>query len=439
MEDNRKEKLVYVPMAVDMVHPGHLNIIKKASELGKVMVGLFTDAAIASYKRLPYMNYEQRKIVIENVKGVDIVVPQTSRDYEENLRKYKPDYMVHGTDWREGPLANVRAKAIEILAEWGGQLVEPEYTKGISSTSAHVHLKEIGTTPQLRLARLKRLLKAKKMIRIMEAHSALSALIVENTEVKKPGEAPRTFDGFWCSSLTSSTVKGKPDIELLDISQRTGLVNEIFEVTTKPMIFDCDTGGLTEHFVYTVRTLERLGVSAVIIEDKEGLKMNSLFGTDVKQTQASIKNFCNKIAYGKKAQVTNDFMIISRIESLILGNNDAIERAKAYIEAGADGILIHSKSDTADEIMSFAKEYNKFEKRVPLVVVPTTYSSVYESELEEMGVNVVIYANQLLRASYPAMLKTAKNILEYGRGYEVEKDIMTIKEILGILPNKCEL
>ncbi len=439
MEMNKKDKLVYVPMAVDMVHPGHLNIIKRASELGTVMVGLFTDAAIASYKRLPYMNYDQRKMVIENVKGVDIVVPQTSRDYEENLRRYKPAYMVHGTDWREGPLAKVRERAIEVLAEWGGQLVEPEYTKGISSTSAHVHLKEIGTTPQLRLARLKRLLNAKKMIRIMEAHSALSALIVENTEVKIPGEGPRTFDGFWCSSLTSSTVKGKPDIELLDISQRTGLVNEIFEVTTKPMIFDCDTGGLTEHFVYTVRTLERLGVSAVIIEDKEGLKMNSLFGTDVKQTQASIESFCSKIAHGKKAQVTDDFMIIARIESLILKQNDAITRAKAYIDAGADGILIHSKSNTCDEIRAFAQEYNKFEKRVPLVVVPTTYSSTHESELEEMGVNIVIYANHLLRASYPAMLKTAKTILEKGRAFEAEENIMSIKEILDILPNKCEI
>ena len=438
MENKNKEKLVYVPMAVDMVHPGHLNIIKKAAELGTVMVGLFTDAAIASYKRLPYMNYEQRKTVIENVKGVDIVVPQTTRDYEENLRKYKPDYMVHGTDWRKGPLANVRAKAIDVLAEWGGQLVEPEYTKGISSTSAHIHLKEIGTTPQLRLARLKRLINAKNMLKIMEVHSALSALIVENTEIKKPGEGPRSFDGFWSSSLTSSTIKGKPDIELVDISQRIGLVNEIFEVTTKPMIFDCDTGGLTEHFVYTVRTLERLGVSAAVIEDKEGLKMNSLFGTDVKQTQASIENFCDKIAHGKKAQVTEDFMIIARIESLILKKNDAVERARAYIDAGADGILIHSKADTADEIKSFAKEYNKFEKRVPLVVVPTTYSSAYESELEDIGVNIAIYANQLLRASYPAMLKTAQSILEYGRGFEAEKDIMSVKEILQILPNKCE-
>ena len=136
--------LVYVPMAVDIVHPGHINIIKKAAELGEVMVGLFTDEAISTYKNPPYMDYATRKIVIENIKGVSQVVPQLTRDYEENLRKYQPRYMVHGTDWREGPLADVRAKAIAVLAEWGGEIVEPEYTKNISSSMIKQKIKEDG-------------------------------------------------------------------------------------------------------------------------------------------------------------------------------------------------------------------------------------------------------------------------------------------------------
>ncbi len=437
---SEKEKLVYVPMAVDMVHPGHLNIIKVASGLGKVMVGLFTDEAIASYKRLPFMNYEQRKTVIESVKGVDMVVPQITPDYEENLRKYKPDFMVHGTDWREGPLKKVRQKAIDILAEWGGQMVEPEYTKGISSSSAHAHLKEIGTTPQIRLARLKRLLSVKKSIRVMEAHSGLSALLVEQSVYKEPGEPPREFDAFWLSSLTESTMHGKPDIELVDLSSRIRTVNDIFEITTKPIIYDGDTGGITEHFKYTVRTLERLGVSAIVIEDKIGLKQNSLFGNDAIQTQDSIEDFSYKIHTGKQAQVTQDFMIIARIESLILekGLDDALKRAEAYVKAGADGIMIHSRKDTPDEILEFCREYNKFEKRPPLVVVPTTYCQVFESELEAAGVNIIIYANQLLRAAYPAMKNTITSILKNGRALEAQQEYcMPVQDVLKILPNKC--
>ena len=435
----QKKKLVYVPMAVDFIHPGHLNIIKVAQELGEVMIGLFTDRAIASYKRLPFMSYEQRKAVIENVKGVDQVVMQETPDYEANLRKYKPDYMVHGTDWREGPLKDVRAKAIAILAEWGGQMVEPEYTKGISSTELHVHLREIGTTPQLRLAKLRRLLSVKNIVRVSEAHNALSALIVEKTEVKDPERGTQSFDAIWLSSLTESTAHGRPDIELVDLSSRLKTVNDIFEVTVKPMIFDGDTGGITEHFTYTVRTLERLGVSAVIIEDKTGLKMNSLFGTDVSQTQDSIEAFCNKISLGKKAQVTNDFMIIARIESLILkkGMEDALTRAFAYMKAGADGIMIHSKAEDQSEILQFCKEYQKFEKKVPLVVVPTTYCQIYEKELVEAGVNIVIYANHLLRAAYPAMVKAAESILRNERALEASNEhCMSVSEILKILPNK---
>jgi len=331
--EKRKKPLVYVGMSADLVHPGHLNIINEARKLGEVMIGLLTDKAIASYKRLPYMTYEQRKIVVENIKGVKYVVPQTTLDYVPNLRKYKPDFVVHGDDWKVGVQQKTRQRVVDVLKEWGGRLIEVPYTKGISSTQLNNVLKEVGTTPQIRMKRLRRLLESKKISRFLEAHNGISALIVENIKYEN-----KEFDGIWISSLTDSVAKGKPDIELPDLSDRISNINEILEVTTKPLIVDGDTGGKIEHFKHLVRTLERLGVSAVIIEDKIGLKKNSLFGTSVFQTQDSIKNFCKKIEEGKKAQVTSDFMIIARIESLILkkGMRDALKRARAYIKAGAD-------------------------------------------------------------------------------------------------------
>lgn len=427
--------MVYVGMSADLVHPGHLNIIKRAAELGEVTVGLLTDEAIASYKRLPFMTYEQRKTVIENIKGVSQVVPQETLDYIPNLCKYQPRYVVHGDDWKEGVQKKVRQAVIDKLAEWGGELVEVPYTKGISSTKLNAALKEIGTTPDIRRNKLKRLLDAKPLVRLLEVHSGLTGLIVENISVKKDGKTEE-FDGMWASSLTESTAKGKPDIEAVDVTSRMTSLNDVLEVTTKPIVYDADTGGKPEHFQFTVRTLERLGISAAIIEDKVGLKKNSLFGTDVCQTQDSIEDFCLKIKAGKTAQVTSDFMIIARIESLILakGQKDALERAAAYIAAGADGILIHSKAKTPDEIFEFCREYRKFPRIVPLFVVPTSYSSVTEDELIKEGVNVVIYANHLIRAAYPSMVETARTILENRRAAEVEPKLMPIKEILELIP-----
>lgn len=428
-------KKVYVGMSADLVHPGHLNIIKEAKKIGDVTIGLLTDEAIASYKRLPHMEYELRKEVVENIKGVNEVIPQTTLDYRPNLRKLKPDFVVHGDDWKEGVQSQARQQVITVLKEWGGKLVEVPYTRGISSTQLNDALKEIGITPDLRVKRLRRLINAKKIVRIIEAHSGLTGLIVENTKIELNGEI-REFDGMWASSLTDSTTKGKPDIEAVDITQRTENINDLVEVTTKPIIFDGDTGGKIEHFVFTVRTLERLGVSAVIIEDKVGLKKNSLFGTQVPQEQDSIEGFCEKIKAGKRAQVGNDFMIIARIESLILkqGIDDALERAKAYIKAGVDAIMIHSKEKSPDEIFAFCDEYKKFDRRVPLVAVPSSYDTVYEDELAEAGVNVVIYANQLLRSAYPAMLDTAKKILTHKRSYEAREHLMGIKDILTLIP-----
>ncbi|WP_018127125.1 phosphoenolpyruvate mutase [Balneola vulgaris] len=428
-------KKVYVGMSADLVHPGHLNIIEQAKKLGDVVVGLLTDEAIASYKRLPHMEYEYRKRVVENIKGVLEVIPQNTLDYRPNLKKIKPDYVVHGDDWKEGIQKETRQQVIDTLKVWGGELVEVPYTNGISSTQLNQALKEIGITPDQRVKRLRRLIAAKKPVRIIEAHSGLTGLIVENLKVEINGES-REFDGMWASSLTDSTSKGKPDIEAVDITARTENINDLVEVTTKPIIFDGDTGGKIEHFVFTVRTLERLGVSAIIIEDKVGLKKNSLFGTEVPQQQDSIEGFCEKIKAGKNAQVGQDFMIISRIESLILkqGQEDAIKRAKAYINAGVDAVMIHSKESSPNEILDFCKEYKKFDRKVPLVAVPSSYDSVYEDELAEAGVNVVIYANQLLRSAYPAMVDTAKKILTYKRAYEARENLMSIKDILTLIP-----
>ncbi|MDR2927943.1 MAG: phosphoenolpyruvate mutase [Cytophagaceae bacterium] len=428
-------KKVYVGMSADLIHPGHLNVIGEAAKLGEVTIGLLTDEAIAGYKRLPYLEYEQRRIIVESIKGVERVVPQATLDYRPNLCRYKPDFVVHGDDWREGVQKQTRQQVIDTLDEWGGLLVEIPYTKGISSTQLNHALKEVGTTPDIRLKRLRRLILSKTTVRIIEAHSGLTGLIVENISIKKDGEI-REFDGMWASSLTDSTVKGKPDIEAVDISARLGNINDLLEVTTKPIIFDGDTGGKTEHFVFTVRTLERMGVSAIIIEDKTGLKQNSLFGVDVKQEQESIEQFCNKIEAGKRAQITADFMIIARIESLILkaGMDDALTRAKAYIDSGADAIMIHSKEKTGDEIFEFCRRYNRLERTVPLVAVPTSYDTVYDDELSKHGVKIVIYANQLLRSAYPAMVRTAEEILLNRRAYESRPHLMPIGEILNLIP-----
>ncbi len=428
-------KKVYLAMNAEVIHNGHINIIKKAAELGEVTVGVFTDEVIAKYERLPLLNLEQRLEIAHNLKGVAHVVVQDDLDYSKNLNELKPDFVVHGDDWKSGYQKSIREQVIETLKVWGGELVEPEYTKGLSASSIIQDLRLAGTTPDIRRKSLRRLLELKPIVRVIEAHNGLTGLIAENVKVAVDG-VDRQFDAVWESSLTDSTSKGKPDTQAVDISSRVGTIDQILEVTTKPMIVDADNGGLIEHFCFTVRTLERLGVSAVIIEDKVGAKRNSLFGTDVKQTQDTIAEFSKKITAGKKAQVTKEFMVISRIESLILkqGVDDAIARAQAYIEAGADGVMIHSKEKTPDEILDFCKRYNKLSKKVPLVVVPSTYSTITEEELINAGVSVVIYANHLLRSAFPAMKETAESILRHSRCHEASENCLSIKEIISLIP-----
>ena len=429
------EKSVYVGMSADLVHPGHLNIIRRGAELGDVTVGLLTDAAVASYKRVPMMTFEQRKEVVGELRGVTNVVPQETLDYVPNLTKLRPDYVVHGDDWREGVQRETRQRVIETLALWGGELVEVPYTKGISSTRLRDAIREIGTTQRFRRRSLARMLQVKPILRFLDIHNALSGLIVENARLDD-SEGLREFDGMWGSSLTDSTAKGKPDIEAVDVSARMTTLNEVLEVTSKPIIYDGDTGGKTEHFVFTVRTLERLGVSAIIIEDKTGLKKNSLLGNDVDQSQDSIEAFSQKIIAGKRAQATDDFMIIARIESLILDKPvaDAVERAKAYLDAGADGIMIHSRRKQPDEIFEFCDIYNTLPGRKPLVLVPSSYNQVSEQDLIARGANIVIYANHLLRAAYPAMIRAAESILENRRSAEIDSELLSIKEILNLIP-----
>ena len=429
-------KRVYIGMGADLLHPGHLNIIATAAKYGDVIVGLMTDAAVTKYSHLPYMTWEQRKVVMEAVKGVTKVVKQETLDYTENLERIRPQYVVHGDDWREGPQAETRAKVIETLKQWGGKLIEVPYTKGISSSLIRNMMREIGTTPEIRAGRLRRLLASKDIVRVMEAHNGLSGLIVEQTDVKQNGRTEE-FDALWISSLTQATAKAKPDNGFLDASSRIAALGEILDVTTKPIIYDGDSGGPAEHFVFTVRELERLGVSAIIIEDKVGLKKNSLFGTEVTQQQDTIESFCHKIASGKMNQVAQNFMIVARIESLILeqGMEDALTRAKAYLEAGADGIMIHSRSKSFDEVREFAHLYNALPNRKPLVVVPTSYAQVTEEELAAEGINVVIYANQMLRAAYPAMVKVAESILTHHRAQEASQEYcMSIKDIINLIP-----
>jgi phosphoenolpyruvate mutase len=428
--------MVYIGMSADLIHPGHLNIIKRGAELGEVIVGLLTDKAIASYKRVPYMTFEQRRIILENIKGVARVVVQETLDYRPNLEALRPDYVVHGDDWREGVQRETRQRVIDTLAQWGGELIEVPYTSGISSTALQKALREVGTTPDIRRSRLRRLLQVKPTIRLLDIHNALSGLIVENVSVEMPDGTRREFDGMWGSSLTDATAKGKPDIEAVDVSARMATLNELLEVTTKPIIYDADTGGQAEHFVFTVRTLERLGVSAVIIEDKTGLKKNSLFGTDVAQTQDDMESFSAKIAMGKRAQATDDFMIIARIESLILdkGVEDAFLRAQAYLDAGADGIMIHSRRESPDEVFEFCDRYATLPNRKTLVAVPSSYNKVTEEELTKRGVNIVIYANHLLRSAYPAMVTTAKSILTHQRSAECDAQLLPIKDILELIP-----
>ena len=430
-------KKVYICFSTDILHNGHLIILKRAAELGEVTVGLLTDEVIASYKHYPLIPLEERIAMFESLKGVSRVVVQESLDYTAILNQLKPDIVVHGDDWRVGYQANIRQQVIETLKGWGGELVEFPYTHTPTEETLS-SLEQRMSLPESRRARLRRLMAYKPCLSVLEAHNGITGLIVEKTVVET-ANGRKQFDAMWVSSLCDSTAKGKPDIELVDMTSRLNTLEEIMEVTTKPIILDGDTGGQVEHFVYNVQTLERMGISAIIIEDKKGLKKNSLFGTGAGQNQDSIEDFCQKIAAGKNAQRSNDLMIIARCESLILeqGMEDALTRCHAYVAAGADGIMIHSRQKTVDEVFEFCDKFRAVDAKTPIIVVPTTYNDVPEEELAAHGVNVVIHANHLIRSAFPAMQATARSILEQGCSREAsEKYCMSIKDVLELLPNR---
>ncbi len=428
-------KTVYMSFSTDVIHGGHIAIIKKAATFGKLTIGVLTDEVVASYKRFPILSYKERADLLQNIKGVDKVVPQTTLSYRKNIWMLKPDFVVHGDDWVSGFQKPIREELIYELSLYGGQLIEYPYSQKEEYFNLEQRQKEILSMPDFRRGRLKKLLSIKPTVSILEAHNGITGLIAEKTNISQGGRIHQ-FDGMWCSSLCDSTSKGKPDIELLDMSERLRTVDEIMDVTSKPIIIDGDTGGMTEHFVYNVRTLERMGVSAIIIEDKTGLKKNSLFGTDVKQTQDSIENFCTKLSAGKRALKTKEFFIIARIESLILekGMNDALTRAFAYVNAGANGIMIHSRKKDPKEIFEFCRKFRESDLITPLVVVPTSFNSVTEEEFAKRGINIIIYANQLTRSSFPAMQEVAKTILKHRRAKEADDMCMPIKEILTLIP-----
>jgi len=434
MKKKIHKKRVYVGFAADILHKGHINVLKTASKLGEVTVGLLTDSAISSYKKFPLLDYKQREIVLKNIKHVKKVVKQDSLDYRKNLLRFKPDFVVHGDDWKDGIQRKARQQVIETLKKWSGKLIEVQYTKNISSSQIKGKILEIGTSPESRLSRLKRLIKAKKIIKIIESHNALTGLVVENLKIFK-NKKFLEFDGMWSSSLTDSAVRGKPDNQAVDYSTRISGLSEILDVTTKPVIFDADNGGRIEHISYLVKSLERIGVSAMVIEDKIGLKKNSLFKDQKGIKQDSIKNFCKKLIKAKQSKSSDDFFIVARIESFILGKgvDDALKRAKAYSKAGADAILIHSNEKKPNEIFAFSKKFQKSKYLKPLIAVPSTYSKTYERDLVKNGFKIVIYANHFLRAVHLAIKKVAKSILTNRRSFESEKYIDSIQEILSLI------
>lgn len=425
---------VYTCFCTDVIHAGHMNIINEAKKYGDVIVGVISDKAMVKFNRFSTISFEERVALVEAITEVSKVVTQDTVMYDGVIRELKPDYVIHGDNWLEGPMKAIRDNVEGLLSEYGGKIIDVPYTYNEEVKHVDTIMRERLAMPEYRRPRLRKLIDICDVVKTIEVHSGLTGLIAEKTIVENDGELAQ-FDAMWISSLCDSTAKGKPDIELVDMTSRFRTIDDVTEVTTKPIIFDGDTGGLTEHFVYTVRSLEKMGVSAVIIEDKVGLKKNSLFGTEVEQTQDTIEHFCEKIRAGKKVQLTDDFMIIARIESLILeqGMDDAINRAKAYVEAGADGIMIHSRRKDPDEILKFCDLFREFDKTTPIVVVPSSFNTITEAELASHGVNVVIYANQLTRSAFPAMEQTAKDILKYHRAAEVDSRLMPIKQIISLI------
>ena len=428
MKSLKKRNFCYIALSDDILTKSNIEIIKKSSKYGFVIIGLMSDNAINEYKSAPLLNFNQRKLIAENLKNVHKVVEQKTRDYTDNLIKYKPKYVIHKKNhWSKGHQKKIRDKIISTISKWSGKLLE-------FKTKEEFNTDIIQTNPDLRRNKLVRLINSKKIVRLLESHSSLSALIIEKLKVDVKNISEE-FDGLWCSSLADSAVRAKPDNQSVDLTTRVNSLNDILETSTKPIMFDADNGGSLEQLPYVVKNLERLGVSAMVMEDKVGSKKNSLFDDQSGSKQDTISNFCKKLKLASKSRVTNDLLIVARIESFILnkGISDALKRAEAYSRAGADLILIHSKAKTAKEIFSFSKLYKKSKYFKPMVCVPSTYSDTHEKDLIINGFKVVIYANHLLRSIYPAMIKTAKSILKNKKSRNIERNISSVKEIISLI------
>ena len=421
---DKKEKTVYVGITGDMIHPGIINIIQQGAKYGRLIVGLLSNEAIATHKRIPYLTFEQRKAVIENIKGVSEVVPQEDWSYVPNLLKLKPDYIIHGDDWKTNYLKGIREEVFDVMKKIGGEVIEIPYTKGINSSQLFESTTNNGITAVQRLKSLRQLMNYKPIIRIMEANSGLSGLIIENLKIEKEDGIQR-FDGIFINLLDSNP-SGVSEQESSNFMLKLNTVTDILECTTRPIIYGGYTSDNYENITFTIEKLELMGISAIIIEDK------------FKNTQelCNEEEFCLKIKEGKKAQINPDFMIIAGIEELILGKSmdDALKKALASIKAGADGILISSNQKNGDDIKEFCSKLRKENKNIPIVLIPTTYNQFTEKELGEWGANIIIYADYLKKVTYPAMKKCAETILKSERSLEVNEMCMPIKEILNLIP-----
>ena len=428
-------KIIYLGLTADLIHAGHINIINEALKYGQLLIGLITDQAISKEKRLPLLSYFDRKALLLNIKGVKDIVPQEDWDYSINLQKYKPDFFIHGDDWNTSEYKIIKNNCINVLSAYGGKLIEIAHTPNINSDLVVDKIRKLKNVSSLRQNTLKRLLQSKSFIKIIEVHSPMSAMIIDNLKINNE-RGSNFFDGFWSSSLSDSTLFGRPDIESLDIASRLNMINNIFHATTKPLVMDIDTGGLLEHLEINIKTIEQAGVSAVVIEDKKGLKKNSLFGNEVIQHQEDVKVFQEKIKLINTIKVNDNFLCIARIESLILdkGLEDALHRASSYVDAGADMVLIHSRKKTPDEVFLFANEFKRDHPNIPLACIPTSFYTVTEGLLQDKGFNLSIYANHLIRASYKHMEKIAKSILTYQTSQYIEEDIESVKDILNLIP-----
>ena len=421
---DKKEKTVYVGITGDIIHPGIINIIQKGAKYGRLIVGLLSNEAIATHKRIPYLTYEQRKAVIENIKGVSEVVPQEEWSYVPNLLKLKPDYIIHGDDWKTNYLKGIREEVFEVMKKIGGEVIEIPYTKGINSSQLFESTTNNGITAVQRLQSLRQLMNYKPIIRIMEANSGLSGLIIENLKVEKEDGIQR-FDGIFINLLDSNPL-GISEQESSTFTSKLNTVTDILECTTKPIIYGGYTSDNYENVTFTIEKLELMGISAIIIEDK----------FKNKQELCNEDEFCLKIKEGKKAQTNPDFMIIAGIKELILGKNidDALKKALTSIKAGADGILISSNQKNGDDIKEFCLKLRKENKNIPIVLIPTAYDQFTEKEFAEWGANIIIYVDYLKKATYPAMKKCAETILKSERSLEVNEMCMPIKEILNLIP-----